>query len=246
MSYWNERRTIRKFTPQEVGEDVLDKMLAEASHAPTTGGMQLYSVVVTRKKEILEALYPAHFNQPASTGAPVLLTFCADFNRFTKWCEQRDAQPAYGNFQSFVAAMLDTVIFAQQFVTIAEQNGFGTCYLGTTTYNAPMISEVLHLPRLTVPVITVALGYPADEGAVSDRLSVDAFRHKDVYEDPTQTDIDGFYAEKEALDENKMFVRENAKETLAQVFTDVRYPRANNEHFSNVFLSYLKEQGFLQ
>ena len=37
---------------------------------------------------------------------------------------------------------------------------------------------------------------------------------------------------------------ENKKETLAQVFTDVRYTRQNNEYFSDVFLKVIKEQGF--
>ena len=38
-------------------------------------------------------LAPAHFNQPMVTSAPVVLTFCADFNRFSKWCRQRKAEP---------------------------------------------------------------------------------------------------------------------------------------------------------
>jgi hypothetical protein len=47
------------------------------------------------------------------------------------------------------------------------------------------------------------------------------------------------------LEVNKQFVRENDKETLAQVFTDVRYTKTNNEYFSDVLLKVLKEQGFL-
>ncbi len=98
--------------------------------------MQLYSVIVTRDEDAKKRLAPAHFNQPSATGADVVLTFCADFNRFEKWCEARNAQPGYDNFQSLMWAVIDTTIFAQQFCTIAEMNGLGTCYLGTTTYNA--------------------------------------------------------------------------------------------------------------
>ena len=42
------------------------------------------------------------------------------------------------------------------------------------------------------------------------------------------------------------FTRENNKETLAQVFTDVRYTKANNEHFSEVLLEVLKKQDFFK
>ena len=41
------------------------------------------------------------------------------------------------------------------------------------------------------------------------------------------------------------FVAENGKKTLAQVFTDVRYPRANNELFSDKFIGYLRDCGLL-
>jgi len=40
-------------------------------------------------------------------------------------------------------------------------------------------------------------------------------------------------------------VKENNKETLAQVFTDVRYNKADNVHFSQILLGVLKEQGFM-
>ena len=71
--------------------------------------MQLYSVIITRDKEMKEKLAPAHFNQPTVTSAPVVLTFCADFNRFIKWCDWRDAQQGYDNFQSFFTAAIDAL-----------------------------------------------------------------------------------------------------------------------------------------
>ncbi|MDE6402804.1 MAG: nitroreductase family protein, partial [Muribaculaceae bacterium] len=136
--YWTSRRTVRRYTDRHVSDELLNTMLEQAAHAPTTGNMQLYSVIVSRSEEEKKALAPAHFNQPQVTGCDVVLTFCADLNRFTRWCEERDADPCYDNLQSLVAAVLDTAFFAQQFNTIAELNGLGCCMLGTTTYNADM------------------------------------------------------------------------------------------------------------
>ena len=154
------------------------------------------------------------------------MTFCADFNRFVKWCEASNADPGYNNFQSFVSAMLDTVIVAQQFCTIAEMRGFGCCYLGTTTWNAPKIAEALALPELVVPVITVTLGYPEGETQVSDRLPVEAIMHTERYKEYDAEAIHAFYTYKEALDENRRFVEAN-------------------EHFSAVFLEFLAAQGYM-
>ena len=85
------RRTIRKYLPKDINPSLLNDLLETSFRASTMGGMQLYSVIVTRDAEMKEKLSPAHFNQPMVKNAPVVLTFCADFRRFSKWCEQRKA-----------------------------------------------------------------------------------------------------------------------------------------------------------
>lgn len=97
MESIKNRRTIRKYKQDDVPAALLNELLEESFRASTMGNMQLYSVVVTRNAEMKSRLAPAHFNQPMVTSAPVVLTFCADFNRFSKWCEQRKAVPGYNN-----------------------------------------------------------------------------------------------------------------------------------------------------
>ena len=239
--YFKDRCSRRSFSNQEISEEKVRLMLQAAAKAPTTGNMQLYSVVLTRDQEKKRMLAPAHFSQPAFMNAPLILTFCADFNRFVKWCNLRNASPGYDNLQSIVAAVLDTVILAQQFVTVAEMEGFGTCYLGTTSYNPDKIAEVLELPERVLPIITVAMGYPEGEPVETDRLPLEAFLHSETYQKYSDKDIEKFYKEKENRADSKFFVAENAKENLAQVFTDVRYPKSNNEHFSRILADFVKK-----
>ena len=240
-----KHRSIRKFRSEPIAPEVLQDMLEAASRASTCGNMQLYSLIVTQSRELREALAPCHFNQPMVKGAPVVLTFCADFRRFSKWCEQRNAVPGYDNLMSFMNASMDTLLVAQTFCTLAEEAGLGICYLGTTTYNPQMIIDTLQLPKLVFPITTITVGYPDGTPAQVDRLPLEAAVHQEVYHDYTPEDIDRLYEYKESLPENKQFIEENKKETLAQVFTDVRYTKANNEYFSDVLLKVLKEQGFL-
>lgn len=246
-NYFKNRRTVRKYSDKPVSDELLNKILEESMRAPTTGNMQLYSVVVTRDPERKKLLSPAHFNQPSITGCSVVLTFCADFNRFIKWCDLNKAVPGYDNFQSFVTAVLDVVVLTQQFNTIAEMNGLGCCYIGTTTYNTPQIAEILDLPKYVIPVTTLTVGYPA--GKIEDipqveRLTLDAFIHSEKYTDYSPERINEIYRDKESLEVNSGYVKENNKETLAQVFTDVRYTKANNEHFSKVLYDFIEAQGF--
>ena len=238
--YFSQRSSIRKFTDQPIPDSLIEEMLEKAAHAPTTGNMQLYSVIITREEDKKKQLTPCHFNQPASTSATVLLTFCADLNRFVKWCKNNNAEPGFDNFQSFMSAVFDTVILAQQFCTIAEMNGLGTCYLGTTTYTAPQIAKILELPKRVIPILTIALGWPDENNKATDRINPSGFIHYEKYNDYTPEKISAIYDYKDKIDENINFIKENNKETLAQVFTDVRYPKENNETFSKVFIDYIK------
>jgi nitroreductase len=241
-----ERRTIRQYTGRDVSEKLLHELLEVAAKSSNTGNMQLYSVVVTRDRLRKEKLAPAHFNQAMVAGAPVVLTFCADANRFVKWASYRKADAGFDNFQTFIAAVIDSMLFAQTFCVAAEENGLGICYLGTTTYHAASIIDVLALPRLVVPITTVTVGYPEKPlPEQPERLPLAAIVHQERYSDYTESAIDALYRDKEALETNRRFVEENGKETLAQVFTDIRYTRKNNDFFSDEFLKVLKSQGFL-
>lgn len=244
MDSIKNRRTIRKYKEQDIPEELLNGLLEESFRASTMGNMQLYSVVVTRSREMKEKLAPAHFNQPMVTSAPVVLTFCADFNRFSKWCLQRKAEPGYDNPLSFLNAMSDTLLVTQNFCTLAEDSGLGICYLGTTIYNPAPIIELLKLPRLVMPVATITVGYPDECPAQPDRLPLRGIIHEEVYKDYTPEMIDDIYAYKESLPENKHFVEINHTETLAQIFTDIRYKKADNEMMSESLKATLKKQGF--
>jgi nitroreductase len=238
-------RSIRKYTNQPINDQLLNKILEAGTRASTTGNMQVYSIIVTTKDDIKKALSPAHFNQPSITQAPVVLTFCADYNRFNKWCRQRNAEPGYNNFLSFITGAIDALLAAQNVCLAAESEGLGLCYFGTTTYNAGQIIDVLQLPKGVVPIATVTIGYPAESPDLTDRLPLEAVVHHETYHDYSSEAIEKIYAKKENSPVYQNFVKENHKETLAQVFTDIRYKKADNEHFSEVLLNVLKTQGFL-
>ena len=239
------RKTVRRYKNSTVEDALLRQLLEAAGRTQTMGNLQLYSVVVTRDEEKKQLLSPAHFGQPMVTQAPVLLTICADFNRTSQWCRCRKAEPGYDNFLSFINAASDALLYAQTLSSLAEEAGLGVCYLGTTVYSPQTIIDVLKLPKLVMPVATLTLGWPDEEPALSDRLPVEAFVHTETYTDYTPASIDKFYLEKESLPENQHFVEINKKETLAQVFAEIRYTKRDNEALSKNFLEVLQRQGFM-
>ena len=129
------RKTIRQYADRPVDDRLLNSLLTEAERTQTMGNLQLYSVVVTRSAEMKRQLAPAHFNQPMVTQAPIVLTFCADYHRTTRWALERKGHPGYDNLLSYQNAAADALLFCQRFCDLAEAAGLGLCFLGTTVYH---------------------------------------------------------------------------------------------------------------
>jgi nitroreductase len=239
-------RSIRNYLIDPIPESLLNEILRAGSRASTTGNMQVYSIIVTSDESLREKLWEVHFKQNMVKQAPVVLTFCADFNRFNIWCRQRKAEPGYNNFLSFITAFTDAILAAQNCALAAESAGLGICYLGTTTYNADKIIDILQLPEFVVPVTTLVIGYPADDPGLTDRLPVEAVVHHEIYSNYTATDIDRLYQEKESLPLTASLLEINQLETLAQIFTQKRYTKKDNEFFSGKYLEAIRKQGFLE
>ena len=240
-----EHRTIRRYSDKDVDEKTLEQILIAATRGSTTGNMQPYSIIVNRDRAMKEKVAPFHFNQKAVVEAPVLLTFCADFNRFIQWCKQRNTDSdGFNNMQCFTWGVIDAVIATQNACIAAESLGLGICYMGTVTFNAKELGEIYNLPKNVVPITCITLGYAAENPPLTDRLPLEAVVHTETYHDYSPEDINNLYAEKENSDLTKKLLEENQLDNLAKVFTQKRYTKKDNEYFAQRFLEYLKEQGY--
>lgn len=240
-----KHRSIRKYKSTPIAPDVLDEILEAGIRASNTGNMQVYSMVVTTDNALKEKLWEQHFKQDMVKQAPVVITFCTDFNRFNKWCEQNKAEPGYDNFLSFYTGSVDAVIAAQNVAIEAENKGLGVCYLGTTNYTTDKIIDILNLPKAVVPVTTLVIGYPDENPPLTDRLPAEAVVHRETYQDFDSEKIDQVYNERDNSEETKQLLAENKTETLAQVFTKYRYTKENNINFSKSLLNTIEKQGFM-
>jgi nitroreductase len=238
-------RSIRRYKPDPIHPDLLKEILQAGIRASTTGNMQVYSIIVTTEVAAKEKLYEAHFKQDMVKEAPVILTFCADFNRFNLWCKSRKATPGFDNFLSFMTAAIDALLVAQNVALAAEKKGLGICYLGTTTYNTDKIIEILNLPEAVVPVAAFPIGYPAEIPELSDRLPLEAVVHYEQYSEFSPGDLKILYGDKEKMPFYQELLKINNKETLAQIFTEIRYTKDDNIKFSKTLLKVLKDQGFM-
>ncbi|MCR4659070.1 MAG: nitroreductase family protein [Bacteroidales bacterium] len=219
-------KSIRVFKTDPISQEVLDDILNCGMRASNTGNMQVYSVIVTREQPLKDQLCDLNFGQCRT--APVFLTVCADVNRYHHWCRLSDCDEPCSNLLWLLSATVDASLCAQNMCVAAEAYGLGLCYLGTVLYNTAKIANLLQCPQGVMPVITVALGYPAEEGRMSERLDLEGTVHYETYHDYTDDDIVRTHRVREQFPFNQEMVRQNGTRNLAEIFTRLRYPLKDN------------------
>lgn len=245
--------SIRKYEDKEVCQELLDQILDAGIRASSSGNMQTYSIVVTKGKELKEKLYRAHLEQSMVVDAPILITFCADFNRMRKWLSLNDAPVHFDNFMSFMVGAIDATLVSQNCALAAEDAGLGICYLGSNLMNVDQIGELLNLPENVVPVVAFSLGYPAEKPAPRDRLPKHGLVHYEQYRDYSTEEILEIYKERDEKGWNRYMEVPKLKEmteqlglkNLAQIYTIAKYTKESHHEFSQTVLNYLEKQNFM-
>lgn len=236
-----QHRSIRQFTSEAVDEALLKEILDCGLRASNTGNMQLYSIITTSQEPLRSELCKLHFGQCST--APLWLTICTDVRRYHHYCRVNQCDEPYGNFLWFASALVDASLCAQNICVAAESRGLGFCFLGTVMYNTEQIASLLQCPEGVVPVIAIAMGHPAEESRMSERLGQDAVVHSEVYHDPTDDDIVRTHAVRDNDPFNREMVRQNGTRNYCEIFTTKRYPRQQNEAISHDMLDFLRRHG---
>ncbi|OEH93094.1 nitroreductase family protein [Bacillus solimangrovi] len=247
-------RSIREYEDKEVSQELLEKILDAGIRASSSGNMQPYSIIVTRDKELKKKLYSAHMDQSMVVDAPILLTFCADFNRMRKWLTLNDAPVHFDNYMSFMIGAIDATLVSQNCALAAENEGLGICYMGSTLANADQIGKLLNLPPNVVPIVGYSLGYPAENPAPRDRLPKHGLVHYDQYQDYSDDDIKAIYKDREEkgwkryMDDPKLkeMTERLGLKNLAEVYTIAKYTKESHLEFSQTVLNYLESQNFMK
>ncbi|WP_186577009.1 nitroreductase family protein [Aquibacillus kalidii] len=246
-------RSIREYEDKEVSNELLDQILDAGIRASSSGNMQAYSIIVTKDKELRKELYAAHMEQSMVVDAPILLTFCADFNRMRRWLSLHEAPQNFDNIMSFMIGAIDATLVSQNCALAAENAGLGLCYMGSTLANCDQIGKILNLPANVVPVVGYSLGYPAENPSQRDRLPRNGLVHYEQYNDYSNESILEIYKEREekgwqrymANPELKEMIEKLGLQNLAEIYTVAKYTKESHQEFSQTVLNYLRKQNFM-
>ncbi len=176
-------RSIRKYKPEPIPDDLLENILISARQAPTSSNIQAYSIIVVKDKEKKAKLAHLCGDQSYVASCPVFLAICPDLHRLQQVCELRGYKSNDRFIEMFIVAVVDAALVAQNILVASEASGLGVCMIGGIRNNPGQVCDLLKLPERVFPLMGICLGYPDHDPMVKPRLPDDVVIHREEYSD---------------------------------------------------------------
>ena len=149
-----KRRSIRKYTNQELSDEIIEKILKAGMAAPSAQNEQPWHFVIIKDKNILREIPKFHPYSKMLPGAGCAIVVCGDTSlaRGDKWPQ-------------------DCTAATQNMLLMATEAGIGSVWLGIYPDKDRIepLKELLNLPACIIPFSIVSLGYPAETREPNDR-----------------------------------------------------------------------------
>lgn len=182
------RRSIRKFVPDDVPEDMVTQMLEAARLAPSGSNRQPWRFLVVRDREIRKQLRRICLGQRFIEEAPVVIVCFGDFERYSATARKKrrqefmdsgvmsttsgrfadpkfiayiDSLPVPPREQLVTPVVANTYIAIEHLVLMATALGLSTCWVGA--FEPAEINHLFGLGDTLLPVAVIPVGYAAGE-----------------------------------------------------------------------------------
>jgi nitroreductase len=163
-----DRRSIRKWTDEQIDRDDIKEVIDIAKWAPSSCNRQLWQVLLIERKQDKEFLLE-YFNNDFWLSAPVLMVILMN------------ARPYHETEKHY--AYLDAGAFIQNILLALHSKGYGACWIGFMKWNTlnsinidtnhhKKFYEYFRLSSEVIPVSMIAVGKPAIKPKAPFRQSI--------------------------------------------------------------------------
>ena len=188
-----ERRSIRKFRPDDLPEAHWQAILEAGRLAPSTVNLQTWSFVHFTRDGWREA-----FGRPLPFGAPRAVLVCADTHRARRLVTGFPAVPICDH----TVGVMNASLAAMNMTAAATALGVGSVMLSETGktgfYDAVELARALALPDGAVPLMTILFGWSAEAPVMPPKLPLDAVAFSGPYRETPQAVLDAWYESMQA------------------------------------------------
>lgn len=142
------RRSIRKFTGEEVSDEKLAAILKCGAFAPTAKNTKAWKFIVSKDKAKFNKIIEACPYASALKTAPIAIAICIDYDK---------CLPGY--------APIDASAATENILLAAHALGLGGCWMGIypSADRVDALKEVFELPENVDVINLVAIGCPDEE-----------------------------------------------------------------------------------
>jgi nitroreductase len=160
------RRSVRSYSRQDVGDDLVRDLLEAAMAAPSAVARDPWRFVVIRDHSVLVSIAEGLPNGKMLPDASVGIAVCGEL------------AAAHRSQLSYL--LQDCSAATENILLAASALGLGACWLGVHPREDRIrhVSRVLDLPEGILPVAVIAIGWPAEAPPARTRYS-EAYVHHD-------------------------------------------------------------------
>ncbi|OHB99550.1 MAG: hypothetical protein A3G70_07205 [Planctomycetes bacterium RIFCSPLOWO2_12_FULL_39_13] len=198
----SKRRSIRRFKPDPVPDELILQLLESARLAPSGSNTQPWRFIVVKDAETRQKLQSASYNQRHIGQAPVIIACCADIKAFGEFPERVEELIAAGalpektrevfvpslkkggmsadiKWHLLIAATGNTDIAIEHMALQAVELGLGTCWV--RWFDDNKVKEILEIPKNIEIIALLPIGYPAEEPPQRPRFDLDKIVYYEKY-----------------------------------------------------------------
>jgi F420 biosynthesis protein FbiB-like protein len=174
-----QRRSIRRYLPDAVPRDLIERVLTAATWAPSAHNRQPARFAVIQdaaQKETLALAMGARLRQDLEadgvaaeviekdasrsysrmTSAPVLVALCLSMADMDRYPDEKRSRAEY------LMAVQSVAMAGQNLLLTAHNAGLGACWMCAPLFCPDVVRDTLDLPSDWQPQALLTLGYPAE------------------------------------------------------------------------------------
>ena len=193
-------RSHRRYLPRRIEPDLLRLLCACALSAPSKSDLQQSDIVIVSDVAIRKAIVKTIPDMPWIMEAAAFLVFVANGERLPMLAKLRQKPFPNDHLDQFFNASVDAAIVLTTFIQASEAVGLGCCPISAIRDHPATVSDLLRLPDRVIPVAGLCVGWPAEPGVVTPRLSLSTTVIENAYgERDLAAEIDAYDRRRAAL-----------------------------------------------
>ena len=165
-------RSHRRYLPRPIAPDLLRLLCATALSAPSKSDLQQCDIVIVTDMAIRAGIVATIPDMPWIMDAPAFLVFVANGERLPMLAKLHDKPFPNDHLDQFFNAAVDAAIVLATFLRAASAVGLGCCPISAVRDHPQTVSDLLRLPQRVIPVAGLCVGWPAQAGEITPRLSL--------------------------------------------------------------------------